>query len=47
MKAGAIEFLTKPFRDQTSWMLFALPWIGIVTGGNRRGSRGIQTGSTR
>ena len=29
MKAGAIEFLTKPYRDQDRWMPFASHWNGI------------------
>ena len=35
MKAGAVEFLTKPFRDQDLWMLFASHLGGIVPGANR------------
>ena len=29
MKAGAVEFLTKPFRDRICWMRFSSRWKGI------------------
>ena len=36
MKDGAVEFLTKPFRDQDCRMLFASHWTEIVPCGQRK-----------
>jgi FixJ family two-component response regulator len=32
MKAGAVEFLTEPFRDRTCWTPFSSVWNEIATG---------------